>query len=121
MFLFRREFANFFGVSSVGKECPECFWGELRQEKPQNFKCVVPKEGKLTFEKFDVIVVDPLDVGDVTVKDVVSEDVLINKISDSDVYSSGNAVNIKGNLHFNKKITLITGNNCYSQVNLNYF
>ena len=82
-------------VSSVGKECPECFWGELKQEKPQNFKCVVPKEGKLTFEKFDVIVVDPLDVGDVTVKDVVSEDVLINKISDSDVYSSGNAVNIK--------------------------
>ena len=108
-------------VSSVGKECHECFWGELKQEKPQNFKCVVPKEGKLTFEKFDVIVVDPLDVGDVTVKDVVSEDVLINKISDSDVYSSGNAVNIKGNLHFNKKITLITGNNCYSQVNLNYF
>ena len=77
-------------VSSVGKECPKCFWGELRQEKPQNFKCVFPKDGKLTFEKVDVIVVDPLDVGD-----VVSEDVLINKISDSDVYSSGNAVNIK--------------------------
>ena len=53
------------------------------------------KEGKLTFEKVDVIVVDPLDVCDVTVKDVVSEGVLINKISDSDVYSSGNAVNIK--------------------------
>ena len=77
-------------VSSVGKECPEYFCGELRQEKPQNFKCVVPKEGKLTFEKVDVIVFDPLDVGDVTVKDV-----LINKISDNDVYSSGNAVNIK--------------------------
>ena len=82
-------------VSSVGKECPECFCGELRQEKPQNFKCLVPKEGKLTLEKVDVIDFDPLDVGDVTVKDVVSEDVLINKISDSDVYSSGNAVNIK--------------------------
>ena len=77
-------------VSSVGKECPKCFWGELRQEKPQNSNCVFPKDGKLTFEKVDVIVVDPLDVGD-----VVSEDVLINKISDSDVYSSGNAVNIK--------------------------
>ena len=25
-------------VSSVGKECPEYFCGELRQEKPQNFK-----------------------------------------------------------------------------------
>ena len=85
-------------VSSVGKECHECFWGELKQEKPQNFKCVVPKEGKLTFEKVDIIVVDPLDVGDVTVKDVVSEDVLINKISDSDVYSSGNAVNINDDL-----------------------
>ena len=31
-------------------------------------------------EKVDVIVFDPLDVGDVGVKDVVSEDVLINKI-----------------------------------------
>ena len=62
----------------------------MRQEKSQNFKCVFPKDGKLTFEKVDVIVVDPSDVGD-----VVSEDVLINKISDSDVYSSGNAVNIK--------------------------
>ena len=82
-------------VSSVGKECPQYFCGELTQEKPQNFKCVVPKEGKLTFEKVDVIDFDPLDVGDVMVKDVVSEDVLINKIGDSDVYSSGNAVNIK--------------------------
>ena len=67
----------------------------MRQEKPPNFKCVVPKEGKLTFEKVDVIDFDPLDVGDVTVKDVVSEDVLINKISDSDVCSGGNAVSIK--------------------------
>ena len=66
----------------------------MRQEKPQNFKCVVPKEGKLTFEKVDVIDFDRLDVGDIMVKDVVSEDVLINKISDTNVYSSGNAVNI---------------------------
>ena len=65
----------------------------MRQEKPKNFKCVVPKEGKLTFEKVNVIDFDPLDVGDITVTDVVAEDVLINKISDSNVYSSGNAVN----------------------------
>ena len=31
-------------VSSVGKECSEYFCGELRQETPQNFKCVVPKK-----------------------------------------------------------------------------
>ena len=41
-------------------------------------RCSQIKEGKLTFEKVDVIVFDPLDVGDVTVKDVVSEGVLIN-------------------------------------------
>ena len=38
------------------------FCVELRKGKPQNFKCVVPKEGKLTFAKVDVIVFDPLDV-----------------------------------------------------------